>query len=85
MGFLSSWAILQDSHSAVLGHEVGAAAAKPSACERCDGPKSHQAHALTRWTRWCEAPAAGSCAVVGWLRLLLALSQVIDEDDYYKV
>ena len=69
----------------VLGQEVGAAAAKSSACERCHGPKHHQPDGLARWTRCCEAPAAGSCVVVGWLRLLLALSQVIDEDDYYKV
>ena len=72
-------------HSAVLGQEVGAASAKPSASERSNGPKAHQPDGLARWTRCCEAPAAGSCAAVRWLRLLLALSQVVNEDDDYGV
>ena len=67
----------------MLGLEVGAASDQPSASQRYQGQKAHQAGALRSLLRLLGACAAGLGAVVAFLRLILLLVQVaIDKRRY---
>ena len=67
----------------MLGQEVGAAAAEPSASQRYQGQNLHQAGALRSLWRLVGACVAGFGAVVAFLRLISFLLQVVIEAQNY--
>ena len=69
----------------MLGQEVSAVAANPSASEHFQEQDDGQPGAAAWRTRYGEALIAGSCVVVGWLRLLLVSSQVANEVQNYDI
>jgi hypothetical protein len=56
---------------------VGWQRAKPSASGHYQRQKAHEAVGLGKQRRQCGALAAGSCVLLGWLRLVLLHSQVL--------
>ena len=67
----------------MLGLEVGAASDQPSASQRYQGQKAHQAGALRSLWRLVGACVAGFGAVVAFLRLISFLLQVVIEAQNY--
>ena len=67
----------------MLGLEVGAASDQPSASQRYQGQKAHQAGALRSLWRLVGACVAGFGAVVAFLRRISFLLQVAIEVQNY--
>ena len=67
----------------VLGLEVGAASDQPSASQRYQGQKAHQAGALRSLWRLVGACVAGFGAVVAFLRRISFLLHVAIEAQNY--
>ena len=61
----------------LLRPKVGWQRAKPSASGHYQRQKAHEAVGLGKQRRQCGALAAGSCVLLGWLRLVLLHSQVL--------